>query len=359
MKCFASLLLLAVLFAAGCQSAGPAPQSNTPEPSKAYTLEACMPDLSRIPMPQHGTGTVEVFWPNGNLRYSASFENDPAGSTRVIECFTPDGQIIYSAAHESSSKPAGSRVNDIAQLRAGIAQHGTHHEHEIYLLDRQGRRAELVIDPEFASIPNANFIADSINGVMMLADDDYVAEIVDRSTIRVWLPETARKTPNADFSFLTQVLNTGIDRELLEMNRHTDRPSPWPTEEDKPLAAEAQQAHNVLLNTVVKSTHWGIQPARENGEPVAGKYVCSANIILLPAYGREHGAQHIADQISAHFKGIKNNPPRISATSRDTIHIWFPYQDHDQVSPNEPLLHAILAMHIQTPPNELTLASDE
>jgi flagellar P-ring protein precursor FlgI len=73
-------------------------------------------------------------------------------------------------------------------------------------------RITLVLDQSKASWQLANFIAESINGVMVLADDaDPIAYAVDPKNVIVQVPDEA--LPNLS-SFITQIMGTTIDSEI-------------------------------------------------------------------------------------------------------------------------------------------------
>ena len=75
----------------------------------------------------------------------------------------------------------------------------------------QFNQITLVLQENKASWQLANFIAESVNGVMVGEDDDPIARAVDQKNVIIKVPDAA--LPNLS-SFITQIMGTAIDSEI-------------------------------------------------------------------------------------------------------------------------------------------------
>ena len=102
--------------------------------------------------------------------------------------------------------------NEDQARRANVVR-GAHMTQDIWAnnLD-EFNRLTLVIDQNRASWELANYIADTINGVMVLTPDaPPIAYAIDEKNVRVHVPEEA--LPNLS-AFITQIMTTSIDQEI-------------------------------------------------------------------------------------------------------------------------------------------------
>lgn len=133
----------------------------------------------------------------GVLLGAVLMARDKAG--RLKEYAVASGNIVL---EDEEEKPRIGKVVRGAQMVRDVPSMN---------LDRFNQ-ITLVLQENKASWQLANFIAEAINGVMVLADDeDPIARAVDQKNVIVKVPDQA--LPNLS-SFITQIMGTTIDSEI-------------------------------------------------------------------------------------------------------------------------------------------------
>lgn len=158
------------------------------------------------------TGTVVLFWPNGNVRLEAIFEG---GTPRTLVSFAEDGTVLYEmiredALRENAQAPAPTSIQDLVSL---VTQEGPT---EFYVTEHH--TALLAVHDHYATIPNAVYVADAING-LFAPDGPPIAEAMNRRHVRLLIPEHQQGNP---LPLLAQILVTAINADALTRHNELD-----------------------------------------------------------------------------------------------------------------------------------------